>query len=120
MKTSTAFRFLRRAGALAVSIALGASASAQQLEIVELAVETTSDLVVLPSSAGGTLVAMACMGCRPQSFQGDGSTKYYYDRRQVTLEALQRAFLEARRADVTILYDRASGRLTRLIASGRE
>lgn len=98
-------------------VALPLSAADKAPWILEQAIEVRASAIVLPSSAGGTLVVTRCTGCAPQSFVTTSRTRYQVASEPITLVALRAAFTAAPGAGLTVFYDSRSREVTRVIAS---
>lgn len=88
-------------------------------KIVELAIETTRDEVVLPSGPASTLVVTPCRGCRPLALTASATTHYSIDGGKVSLAELRKWLGRQREADIVVLYTRGTRALTRVLASTR-
>lgn len=96
-----------------------AAPRSSEMRIVELAVETTRDAVVLPSGPASALVVTPCTGCRPLSLTAAATTHYSIDGSEVSLAELRNWLRQQREADIVIFYARGTRALTRVLATAR-
>ncbi|MGQ0836091.1 MAG: hypothetical protein ACT4O5_14465 [Gammaproteobacteria bacterium] len=105
-----------RAGLAALAVA-AAGAALAEIQIIELAIETTAGAVVLPSSPPSSVVVTPCPGCTPITVPTSVRSQYFIDREPVTLDELKRRLAGRPNAFVLIIYDKKTGELRRLRAS---
>jgi len=99
----------------AVLGALLATAAIAQppLKTVEECVESGTDLVALPGTASGPILARECRGCTSVRLEFDGRTRYFIGKQQVSYAQLREA---AARGDLRlyVFYRPDTRTLTRL------
>jgi hypothetical protein len=108
-----------RWSALAAGVALLTQATtgfAGPFHSIEEAVESTSDVIVLPQATGSTLVVTPCAGCAPLSIPSTARSVYLLKRTPVTLAEFQQALAGKHGVMVTVFRSTANGELTRVIA----
>lgn len=113
------------AAALAVSAAvlvggLGAVAPATAappaIVAVEQAVETAAAQLALPAGGVGTISLRPCTGCRPVSLLAGSTTRWIVADEALPFVEFSRLLAARPNAPVVVLYRRASGEITRVIA----
>lgn len=98
-------------------VALPLAAADRALVILEQAIEARASAIVLPTTAGGTLLVTRCTGCAPQSFVTTARTRYLATAAPITLAALRGAIGGAPHTGLTVFYDAHSREVTRVVAS---
>lgn len=84
------FRYVSKFLLLALGIAF--SASAFEVKIVELVMETSTDNAPLPSAVPGTVVARMCPTCEARVLNVNAATQFFIPSAgQVTLEKLRQS-----------------------------
>jgi hypothetical protein len=83
----------------------------------ELAVEASTDSIVLPSGPLGRLLVTPCRSCAPMNIETDSDTKYFFGDREVPLAELRRLLAGQRGKAAVVLYGRDNRRLTRLLVT---
>ena len=114
MKTQTSRRSALAAGVALLMLAT--TVTAGPFHSIEEAVESTSDVIVLPTSIGSTLVVTPCAGCAPLSIPSTGKSLYLLKRTPVTLDKFKQALAGKHGVMVTVFRSTANGELTRVIA----
>ncbi|MGQ0429585.1 MAG: hypothetical protein ACT4UQ_06620 [Gammaproteobacteria bacterium] len=100
------------AAALAALAATVATA-APPLAVIEECLETGTDLVPLPSVAGGTLSASQCRGCETLRLKFDRNTRYFIGKELVPYARLREAAAGGTQR-IYVFYRPATRTLSRL------
>lgn len=84
------------------------------ITVVEASVETSANLVHLPSSLTGTIQLVGCPQCRLQSLQLDSNSQFFMNFQEVSLEQFSTAALSAQGKPLTIHYRLSDSIVTRV------
>lgn len=101
-------------GSYAATMPLGAAA---KIVTVEQAIEASTDTVVLPASAQGTL-DLTCPSCRTHSYRVTDTTGYFVGDTPVTLAQLK-AFILGGHYFMTVFVKPGASVATRIVVSGQ-
>jgi hypothetical protein len=107
-------RFLALGAVLCLATAPAAFGGARSLE---RAMETMTDLVVLPGRQPGSLHARACAQCPSVSMQVPQTARFYVGEDDVTFTQL-REFVRGKRENMTLFYDLKVNVVTRIVVFG--
>ncbi len=101
--------------ALALSAASTlANAQHKPITVMEASVETSANLVHLPSTATGTIQVLGCPQCRLQSLQLDPTSKFFMNGKEISLAQLSTAALSGEGKPLTIHYRLSDSIVTRV------
>jgi hypothetical protein len=102
---------------IVVALGLAANAAAERApsRLLEGAIETYTNEVTLPGSAGGAISVRHCERCN-RALNTDGATLYYIGSRPATLAELNAYLRTARRLPLAIFYNLGDGRVSRVAA----
>ena len=107
-------RLARRLAATVFALAISISAAAApQMTTIEECVESGTDLVSLPGTAGGSLSASQCSGCPSVRLSFSSKTRYYIGNEAVSYARLREA---ASKGDLRLdlFYEPKTRNLTRV------
>lgn len=95
------------------ALAIGAASAAGPLTTIEECIETGTDLVSLPGTAGGSLSATQCRGCESFRLKFDQGTRYFIGKEPVSYTKFREA---AAKGDLSldVFYQPKTRILTRL------
>jgi hypothetical protein len=101
------------------ALALGAAATLANAQhppitVMEASVETSANLVHLPSSLAGTIQVTGCPQCRLQSLQLDASSQFFLNFQEISLEQFSTAALSGQGNPLTIHYRLSDSIVTRV------
>lgn len=102
--------------AATLGLVAGAVADRAPSRMLEGAIETYTDEVVLPGSAGGSISVRHCDGCKGRVLYTDTATLYYIGTRSATLAELNTYLRTARRLPLAIFYNLGDGKVSRVAA----
>jgi hypothetical protein len=102
--------------ALALSLALSARAEHAPSRMLEGAIETYTNEITLPASAGGTILVRHCERCGGVSLTTSAATRYFIGSRSVSLQDLIAYLRSGQRFPTTIFYNLGDGSVSRVAA----
>jgi hypothetical protein len=102
--------------AVALSLALAAWAEPAPSRLLEGAIETYTNEVTLPASAGGTILVRHCEGCAGHSLIVNAATRFYIGTSPATLQELNAYLRTAKRLPTAIFYNLGDGSVSRVAA----
>lgn len=94
-----------------------AQAAPQSLRALELAVETSTRDIALPTGDAGSISVKPCAGCKPLVLFTGARTRYFLDGRELPVGELRRALAGRTDADLVLLYGRGTSQITRVLAT---
>ncbi len=103
---------------LGIALSVGNSyAATQSLRAVELAVETSTRDITLPTGESGSISVTPCSGCKPLVLFTGARTRYFLDGQELPAADLRRALAGRIDASLVLLYGRGTSQITRVIAA---
>jgi DNA replicative helicase MCM subunit Mcm2 (Cdc46/Mcm family) len=84
--------------------------------MLEGAIETYSNQITLPGSAGGSVTVSRCDGCKGRSLYINAGTKFFIGSKEVTLREMSTYLRSGQRQPTAIFYTLNDGNVRRVAA----
>jgi hypothetical protein len=101
---------------LALTLAAGARAGHPPSVMLEGAIETSTNLVSLPSSATGEILVRDCEACAGRSLRLSAATRYYIGSKPATLQEMNSYLRSGKHLPAVIFYNLGDGSVSRVAA----
>lgn len=85
---------------------------------LEDAIEGSTFSLSLPTTEGGSMVVRTCSSCPPVMLRVDAKSRLFIGGQQVTLAELNGFLSDGNTRGVTVLYDKKSLKITRIVVDG--
>lgn len=100
-----------------IVLALLAAPLAGQAEMtaVEDSIETSTASITVPTSVGSAVIARSCKSCEYVTVTLAADTRFFVGRTEVSVADFSRILSDGKRRQLTLMYDRGSRLLTRVV-----